>query len=159
MTFPEDLLHLVRTDVPLGPLVWLGIGGPARYFAEPVDTDELKRVYQVASKAGLAVKVLGGGSNVLVRESGFDGLVISLAAANMSQLTIDENRMTVGGGAKLSHAVIKAVGSGLALKALLVGPHWHLDAAGNAIDFWGTKTFWTMGNHSRFIRPGGNDGW
>jgi UDP-N-acetylmuramate dehydrogenase len=121
MSFPDDLMHLVRTDEPLGPLVWLGIGGPARYFAEPVDQDELQRIIQAANENGLVVKILGGGSNVLVREAGFDGVVISLAAAATSELAIDENRMKVGAGAKLSHAVIKAVGAGLGGLEHLVG--------------------------------------
>tara|TARA_R110002049_G_scaffold305056_1_gene501006 strand:- start:52592 stop:53470 length:879 start_codon:yes stop_codon:yes gene_type:complete len=121
MSFPEDLLHLVRTDEPLAPLVWLGIGGPARYFAEPVDLDELKLVQKAAHDAGLAVRILGGGSNILVREAGVDGVVISLGAASTSGLAIHENQMTAGAGAKLSHAVIKAVGSGLGGLEHLVG--------------------------------------
>lgn len=121
MSFPDDLLHLVRTDEPLGPLVWLGIGGPARYFAVPKDADELKRILAAASDNGLTVRILGGGSNILVREAGVDGVVISLAAAATSQLAIDGNQMTVGAGAKLSHAVIKAVGAGLGGLEHLVG--------------------------------------
>lgn len=121
MSFPEDLLHLVRTDEPLGPLVWLGIGGPARYFAEPVDESALRRIYGAAVESGLTVRILGDGSNVLVREAGFDGMVLSLAAAPMSQLEIDGHRMTAGAGAKLSHAVIKSVGAGLGGLEHLVG--------------------------------------
>ncbi|QDT09300.1 UDP-N-acetylmuramate dehydrogenase [Planctomycetes bacterium K23_9] len=121
MSFPDDLQHLIRADEPLGPHVWLGIGGPARYFAEPVDQDELVRIIQAAHEAKIATRILGGGSNVLVREAGFDGIVISLAAAPTSQLTIDANRLTAGAGAKLSHAVIKAVGAGLGGLEHLVG--------------------------------------
>ncbi len=121
MSFPEDLLHLVRTDEPLGAMVWLGIGGPARYFAEPVALEELQRLYHSANQAGLAVRILGDGSNLLVREAGVDGLVVTLAAAAMSQLEIDGARMTAGAGAKLSHAVIKAVGTGLGGLEHLVG--------------------------------------
>lgn len=121
MSFPEDLLHLLRTDVPLAPMAWLGIGGPARYFAEPVALDELQRLQRSAGEASLAVRVMGGGSNVLVREAGVDGLVISLAAAATSQLEIDGDRMVAGAGANLSHAVIKAVGAGLGGLEHLVG--------------------------------------
>lgn len=121
MIFPDDLQHLIRADQPLGPLVGLGIGGPAKYFAEPLDAVQLKRIVQAANEAGIATKVLGGGSNVLVRESGFDGLVISLGSAATSQLAIDGNRVQVGAGAKLSHAVIKAVGAGLGGLEHLVG--------------------------------------
>ena len=121
MSFPDDLQHLVRTDEPLGPLVWLGIGGPARYFCQPVDEESLKRIIIAAQESELATRILGGGSNLLVRESGFDGVVVSLAAATTSQLSIDGNQMTVGSGAKLAHAVIKAVGEGLGGLEHLVG--------------------------------------
>ncbi|MGC6443700.1 MAG: UDP-N-acetylmuramate dehydrogenase [Rubripirellula sp.] len=114
-------MHLIRTDEPLGPLVWLGIGGPARYFAEPVEQEDVQKLIQAANEAELPVRILGGGSNLLVRESGFDGLVISMAGSATSGLEIDGTRMTVGAGAKLSHAVIKSVGAGLGGIEHLVG--------------------------------------
>ncbi len=120
MSFPEDLIHLVRTDEPLGPLVWLGIGGPARFFAEPVDISEVSLLVQSARNQGLPVRILGGGSNVLVREAGVDGLVISLAGATNS-IKIDGTRMIAGSAVKLSHAVIKSVGEGLGGLEHLVG--------------------------------------
>ena len=120
MNFPEELSHAIRTDEPLAPLVWLGIGGPARFFAEPLNAEEAAQLHAVAKENDLAVRILGGGSNVLVRESGFDGLVISLSAATTG-LATDGNQMRVGAGAKLSHAVIKAVGSGLSGIEHLVG--------------------------------------
>jgi UDP-N-acetylmuramate dehydrogenase len=121
MSFSEDLQHLIRSDEPLAPLVWLGIGGPARYFAEPIDQTELIEIHRAAGEHGLGVRTLGGGSNVLVREGGFDGLVISLGAAATSGLVIEGNQMTAGAGAKLSHAVLKAVGAGLGGLEHLVG--------------------------------------
>ena len=121
MNFPDDLLHLVRTAEPLGPLVWLGIGGPARYFAEPVEPDDVQKLIRAANESDLPVRILGGGSNLLVRESGFDGLVISMSGPATSGIEITGNKMTVGAGAKLSHAVIKAVGAGLGGVEHLVG--------------------------------------
>jgi UDP-N-acetylmuramate dehydrogenase len=121
MSFPDDLMHLIRPDEPLGPLVWLGIGGPARFFAEPVEEADIHRLVQAASGQNLPIRILGGGSNILVREAGVDGLVISLTGAATSQMSIDGSKMTVGAGAKLSHAVIKAVGAGLGGLEHLVG--------------------------------------
>ncbi|TWU06346.1 UDP-N-acetylmuramate dehydrogenase [Stieleria varia] len=121
MTIPDELLHVVRADEPLAPLVWLGIGGPARFLAEPVEIEQLKQIYQWAAEDGLSVKILGGGSNLLVREAGFDGIVVSLEAPATSGLAIEGNLLTVGAGARLSHAVIKAVGSGLGGLEHLVG--------------------------------------
>ena len=121
MDFPEDLMHLIRTDEPLGPLAWLGIGGPARFFAEPMNINEVQRLVTVAQEQGVAVRILGGGSNILVREAGVNGLVISLAGAMSSEIVIEVTKMTVGAGAKLSHAVIKSVGAGLGGLEHLVG--------------------------------------
>ena len=121
MDFPEDLMHLIRTDEPLGPLAWLGIGGPARFFAEPMNINEVQRLVTVAQEQGVAVRILGGGSNILVREAGVNGLVISSAGAMSSEIVIEETKMTVGAGAKLSHAVIKSVGAGLGGLEHLVG--------------------------------------
>jgi len=121
MDFPDDLMHLIRTDEPLGPLAWLGIGGPARFFAEPLDAADVQRLIAAAQQQGLSVRILGGGSNILVREAGVDGLVISLAGTMSSEITIDGMKMTVGAGAKLSHAVIKSVGAGLGGLEHLVG--------------------------------------
>jgi UDP-N-acetylmuramate dehydrogenase len=121
MSFPDDLMHLIRPDEPLGPLVWLGIGGPARFFAEPVQDSDIQRLVRAANELSLPVRILGGGSNILVREAGVDGLVISLAGGSPGQLSIEGTRMTAGAGAKLSHAVIRAVGAGLAGLEHLVG--------------------------------------
>jgi len=121
MDFPDDLMHLIRTDEPLGPLAWLGIGGPARFFAEPLDAADVQRLVAAAQKQGLSVRILGGGSNILVREAGVDGLVISLAGAMSNEIAIEGTKMTVGAGGKLSHAVIKSVGAGLGGLEHLVG--------------------------------------
>ena len=64
---------------PLGPLAWLGIGGPAGFFAEPMNINEVQRLVTVAQEQGVAFESLGGGGNILVREADVNGLVISLA--------------------------------------------------------------------------------
>jgi len=114
MQFPDSVAHLIQPDFPLASLLWLGIGGPARYYAEPTNRDELVALVRAAAGEGVAVRVLGGGSNVLAREAGVDGLVISLSASPLSQFSIDGTRLEAGGGAKLSHVVTHAVGAGLA---------------------------------------------
>ena len=113
MSFPASLEHLIRFDEPLAPYTWLGIGGPARYFAEPTTQEELCQLVSAAHQQGLPVRILGDGSNLLVREAGFDGLVIHTAAAAFSSLDIQGNRLICGAGAKLSHAITKAIGAGL----------------------------------------------
>lgn len=121
MQFPDSVAHLIQYDHELAPHLWLGIGGPARYFAEPTTRQELIDLVVAANRLGIQVRVLGGGSNLLARESGVDCLVVSLAAAALGELSIDGDRLRAGGGAKLSHAVTHAVGAGLAGLEHLLG--------------------------------------
>lgn len=121
MQFPDSVAHLIQYDHPLAPHLWLGIGGPARYYAEPTSGDEMVELVRWASQQGVLVRVLGGGSNLIARESGVDGLVISMAAGALCALSTDENRLTAGAGAKLSHVVTHAVGAGLSGLEHLLG--------------------------------------
>ncbi|WP_417730168.1 UDP-N-acetylmuramate dehydrogenase [Rosistilla oblonga] len=121
MSFPEHLQHLICNDEPLAPYTWLRIGGPARYFAEPTSREELIDLVQAAHAAEIPIRVLGGGSNLLVRESGFSGLVLSLSAASLGEIRVEETQLTAGGGARLSHVVTMAVGKGLAGMGHLIG--------------------------------------
>ncbi len=113
MPFPDSVAHLVQLDVPLASYLWLGVGGPARYYAEPTTRDELLTLVHAAIQSSVPIRILGGGSNVLAREAGFDGLVMSMSAAALSSVTVNDTRLTAGGGAKLAHVVTHAVGAGL----------------------------------------------
>src|SRR6056297_1133869 len=113
MAFPEHLQHLIQHDQSLAELTWLGIGGPARYFAEPHTREQLIELVQAARAAAIPVRFLGSGSNLLVREAGFDGLVISLAAAPLSQVSVAGTEVTAAAGAKLGHVITQAVGAGV----------------------------------------------
>jgi UDP-N-acetylmuramate dehydrogenase len=121
MIFSETLHHIIRENEPLAPYCWLRIGGPAKYFAEPTTLEELGGLVREASAAGMSVRILGGGSNLLVREPGVDGLVISLGAPDFAHIRVQETRVIVGTGAKLGHLISRAVGAGLAGLEHLVG--------------------------------------
>jgi UDP-N-acetylmuramate dehydrogenase len=64
-------------NVPLSPRSLFGIGGNARYFAEVRSAAEAVRLVEFARQKSLPVFILGGGSNILISDAGFDGLVIS----------------------------------------------------------------------------------
>lgn len=68
--------EIFEENVNLAPLTTLKVGGPARYFARPRDVGELKATLERAGSQGLAVFILGGGSNVVISDAGFDGVVI-----------------------------------------------------------------------------------
>jgi UDP-N-acetylmuramate dehydrogenase len=67
---------VIEENKPLAPLTTLGIGGPARWFVEAVDEDDVVEATRWARQRGLTLFVLGGGSNLLVADRGFDGLVL-----------------------------------------------------------------------------------
>ena len=69
----------VQEQVSLAPFTTFRIGGPARYFCEAASEAELLDAVQFARQHGLKIFVLGGGSNLLVGDEGFDGLVIRIA--------------------------------------------------------------------------------
>ncbi len=105
--------HLVRDQEPLAPMTWLRLGGFAEFFAEPTSVDELQALIRRCDEHGIRIRLLGGGSNLLVREEGVKGLVIHLAAAPFCDLKIEGNVVRAGGGAKLAHLISMCAREGL----------------------------------------------
>jgi UDP-N-acetylmuramate dehydrogenase len=74
----ERLGSQLRVGFPLGPLTSFRIGGPAALFVEAEDDGALEAVGVAMSKTGVPVAVIGKGSNVLVSDDGFAGIVVRL---------------------------------------------------------------------------------
>jgi len=68
----------VREDVPMAPLTTFRIGGPAALFFEPESVDDLHAVARAVVETGVPVAIVGKGSNVLVADEGFPGIVLRL---------------------------------------------------------------------------------
>ncbi|MBS1799470.1 MAG: UDP-N-acetylmuramate dehydrogenase [Acidobacteria bacterium] len=79
----------IRQNVPLAPYTTLGIGGPASYFAEITSEAALVEAVGFARERNLALFTVGGGSNLLVADSGFDGFVLHIAIDGPTGITID----------------------------------------------------------------------
>ena len=93
-------------NVPLAGYSTFRCGGPAKYFAEPSAADEVAALFKWAEDNGIEVFVLGNGSNCLISDEGFDGLVIRIAK-NMSELSsreLDDGRVLITAGAGLPYA-------------------------------------------------------
>jgi UDP-N-acetylmuramate dehydrogenase len=69
----------IQENVPLAPLTTFGIGGPARWLVEAASETEIVDALGWARERSLALFVLGGGSNLLVSDAGFPGLVLRVA--------------------------------------------------------------------------------
>lgn len=76
---PETFEHSLRRDVPLRSLTTLDLGGPARFLIEAAAEATVIQAVLWAAEQGLSLVVLGGGSNVVVSDAGFDGLVVRMA--------------------------------------------------------------------------------
>src|SRR5436309_11741252 len=68
----------VREDVSMAPLTTFRIGGPAALFLEPDTIDDLHAVARAVEHTTVPVAIVGKGSNVLVADEGFDGIVLRL---------------------------------------------------------------------------------
>lgn len=111
--FSESTQQLISQNVSLAPYCWLKIGGAAQYFSVPESIDDLQSVCKEAFAAQIPVRVLGGGSNLLVRESGVEGLVVKLAGA-LETISIEGTKIVAGAGASLGEVVAQAAAAGLA---------------------------------------------
>jgi UDP-N-acetylmuramate dehydrogenase len=88
-------------------------GGPADYFAGADSEGRLLELLRWADAEGLAVEVVGSGSNLLVADAGVRGLVLKLEG-DLAEFSRDGNRLHAGGGARLPSVAAKAAGWGLA---------------------------------------------
>jgi UDP-N-acetylmuramate dehydrogenase len=95
--------------VRLAPYTTLGLGGPARAFVAAGSAEEIVELVAAADRAGEPVLVLGGGSNLVVSDEGFDGLVVSVASRGVE---IDGDRITVQAGEGWDELVALAVAEG-----------------------------------------------
>ena len=81
---PNPDFHM-QENAPLAPLTTLGVGGSARYFVSARSVAEVEHAVGFARDRGLKLFVLGGGSNVVVADRGFDGLVVRVAIAGIQE--------------------------------------------------------------------------
>jgi len=75
----------IRENVLLAPMTTLGVGGPARYFIEARAEAEVIEAVEFARSRRLPLFVLGGGSNLVVADKGFGGLVLKIAITGISR--------------------------------------------------------------------------
>jgi UDP-N-acetylenolpyruvoylglucosamine reductase len=102
----------VEQDVALARFTTLGTGGPAAAFARPEHVDELQQALRQARERGLAVAVVGLGSNLLVADDGYDGLVLKLAG-ELARAETRGELLVAGGGAPNAVALHRARAAGL----------------------------------------------
>lgn len=120
----EALGDLARPMVPLGPFTTYKVGGPAALFVEVSHDAELAAVAGAVAATGIAVLVLGNGSNMLVADAGFPGLAIRLGGA-YATIDIAGTEVSAGGAALLPVVARQTV------KAGLTGFEWAVGVPGS----------------------------
>lgn len=105
----------LTSNVPLAPFTTFHIGGPARYFAEAQSVEDVKEALAFARANSLPVFVLGGGSNILIADSGFDGVVITMRIQGITaKKSNDRTLVTVDSGIAWDSFVVWAIEKRLA---------------------------------------------
>ena len=109
----------IRKEIPLAPFTTFGIGGAARYFVVATTEEEVVEAVSWAKEHGVPLFVLGGGSNLLVRDSGFAGLVLKMAVMGVEACA--GNVFDVGAGEVWDRFVERMVLLGMAGVECLAG--------------------------------------
>ena len=107
---PETRL---REDEPLAPKTTMRVGGAARYYAEPASIADLGRLWQAARAAGVEIFLLGRGSNLIVSDEGFGGLVVRLQGPAWQRLEVSDGVVEAAAGVRLKALCAAASKAGL----------------------------------------------
>ena len=99
----------IQENVKLSQYTTYKLGGPARYFVDAKNEDEIIEAFAWARQKKVPYFILGGGSNILVSDKGFNGLVVRI---QNTKYEIKNNRIEAGAGMDLSDLVETSINSG-----------------------------------------------
>lgn len=107
MSLWQNCNTTVRENIALAPFTTWGIGGKARWFAEPQTVSELAALIAEAELNDVRLYVLGGGSNLLVSDGVLDGLVICLSSYEFKKVEVDDYHCQIiaGSGAPFTKVI------------------------------------------------------
>jgi len=120
--FTDAFGKIVTLNVPMSKHTTFKLGGPATVFIEPKTNEELIKVFAFVKESGVPYFVLGGGSNILISDEGFDGVVIK---PRNTKLTIDGQTVYAEAGVVLGKVASESA------KAGLTGFEWGIAVPGN----------------------------
>ena len=109
----SGLESIITENVPLAPLTWYKLGGPARWFVRPRNVEELQAASQRCEENGIPIYVLGLGANLLVADDGVDGAVFRLDQEHWRRVKFENNIVEVGAGVDMQKLVLRSVRQGL----------------------------------------------
>lgn len=104
---------VLRPDESMARRTTLRVGGPADLWVEPANEQDLAAIIRFAQNRSLPVLMMGRGSNLLVRDGGVRGVVVSLNHLDFSAVTVEGERVHCGAGARLKAVALEARQHGL----------------------------------------------
>ena len=104
---------VIRIGEPLSRHTTMKVGGPARFWAEPETEEGFSELVRVCYDEGIPFMVMGRGSNLIIRDGGFPGVVAHLARGCFATATVKGNEITAGVGMKLKQLAAVARNAGL----------------------------------------------
>lgn len=104
----------LHANIPLKNYLTMKIGGPAKYMADVHSKDEISKVVQLAKEKQLPLYILGGGSNVIAHDGGFDGIVVRNRIMGFEVLQVEDSAtyIKVGAGEEWDSIVKRSVDMG-----------------------------------------------
>ncbi len=111
----------IRRDEPLAKRTTLRVGGPADFYVEPADENDLASVLKFCREREMPFFILGRGSNLLIRDGGFRGVVICLLQPAFGKIEIAGEKISCGAGAKQKSVAVEARRAGLSGVEFLEG--------------------------------------
>ncbi|MCR5165038.1 MAG: UDP-N-acetylmuramate dehydrogenase [Thermoguttaceae bacterium] len=120
-TLQTEFPDLIQTDEPLAMHTWFQVGGNAEYYAEPQSWETFQKLLKFCAQENIPFRILGSGSNVLVRNEGVKGLVINLSEGLPQTLEVDGNCVKVSSNVPLGRLVTTSVRNGLGGLEDLIG--------------------------------------
>jgi len=112
---------IVRRGEPMAKHTTLRVGGPADVYVEPANESDLAAVLKYCTHCNVKFFILGRGSNLLVRDKGYRGVVICLGQPEFSKIEIDGARLRCGAGARLKNVAVEARRKGISGLEFLEG--------------------------------------
>jgi len=121
MNWWRNLKGKIRLREPLKNHTTFKIGGPAKFFIEPKDTNDLKLLLGLIRRYKLPLFVIGSGSNLLITDKRINGVVLRLNAPYFKELSCRDNYLNIGAGLLLSKVILFAKEHGLSGVEFLAG--------------------------------------
>jgi UDP-N-acetylmuramate dehydrogenase len=121
MSWYKDLRLKIKLNEPMKEHTTFKIGGPAEYFIEPRNPDELKSLLHSAKRHNIPVLVLGSGSNILVKDTRLKAIVLHLDSAFFRRVVFQDNHVYAASGVALSRLISLAQKRGLSGLEFLAG--------------------------------------